>query len=111
MTIENKTVETTVFIKNGIAKTYVWIRLNSLYPCAPIIQTPKLVKIKNKAAPEIAPDILKIVDLLKNLEIKPIKRTLPHVNKIVEWNPINKSVNDKASTTTGIYLIPNTAGI
>ena len=54
------------------------------YPYDPPNQTPKLLTKKNITAPIKAPKILNIIDLLKYLEIKPIKMILPDVNNIVE---------------------------
>jgi hypothetical protein len=44
------------------------------------------------------------------LDIRPIKRTLPHVKKIVECNPITMSVAINAKITKGINEVPNITG-
>ena len=56
------------------------------------------------------PTIIYSLRYKKYFEINPINRTLPHVKKIVEWNPITKSVNAKDSIIAGMYLVPNIAG-
>ena len=48
---------------------------------------------------------------MKKLEIKPIKITLPQVKKIVEWNPIIKSVKKKLKIKAGINFNPKIAGM
>ena len=79
------------------------------YP--PVIQTPKLVMIKNANAPDKAPITLIEIDLEKNLVIYPINKTLPQVNNVVEWNPINISVTAKQIATIGTNLNPKKTGI
>ena len=50
-----------------------------VYPYEPKDQTPKFVMIKNKHAPSKDPEILLNMFFEKNLEVRPIKITLPHV--------------------------------
>ena len=52
-----------------------------MYPYAPRDHTPKFVITKNNNAPSKAPEILVFMFEIKNLDISPIKRTLPQVNK------------------------------
>ena len=53
-----------------------------MYPYDPKDQTPKFVTIKNKHAPNNAPEILLIIVDFKYFEKSPIKITLPHVKKV-----------------------------
>ncbi len=70
----------------------------------------KFVTIKKITTPSKHPKILFFVLVKKNLDINPIKITLPHVNKVNPWRPINKSVIAKLRMSAGIYLRPSIAG-
>jgi len=51
-----------------------------VYPYKQRDHMPKFVIIKNNIAPTKSPKILVFTFLIKNLDISPIKRTLPQVN-------------------------------
>ena len=59
-----------------------------VYPYEPKDQTPKFVTIKKTQAPKSAPQILLSKVKVKNLDKRPIKRTLPQVKKV-----INQTIN------------------
>ena len=66
--------------------------------------------MKNIQAPRSDPEILENIVFEKNFERKPITITLPHVNKVKEWKPINISVIKKLKIKAGKNLTPKTAG-
>ena len=74
-------VEIKLYAKNGKARVQQAIKPFKLYPYAPRDQTPKFVTIKNKQAPDNAPEILPKIDDTKNFEASPIIATLPQVKK------------------------------
>ena len=72
-----------------------------VYPYEPKDQTPKFVMIKNKHAPSKDPEILLNMFFEKNLEVRPIKITLPHVKRVTSWKPMIKSVNTNPINRAG----------
>ena len=56
------------------------------------------------------PDNLEKIDFKKNLEIIPIKITLPHVKNTTLWNPIIKSVMMNEISNEGKNFLPKIAG-
>ena len=72
--------------------------------------TVKFVNTKKIKAPKSDPEILEIIVDIKNFETKPIIITLPQVNNVSEWKPINKSVIKKLIIKAGKNFIPKTAG-
>lgn len=81
---ENIKVESTEYPKNGKPKTYADnnpFKLNAYIP--EIIQTPKLVTMKNTTAPSRAAEILEKIFFKKKFENNPIIKTEPQVNNMV----------------------------
>lgn len=76
---ENNRVDIKLYVKKGIAKVKHKYKPFKLYPYIPEAQTPKLVTTKKIHAPNNAPQILNFIFFKKNGEIKPINKTLPHV--------------------------------
>ena len=68
-----------VLAKKGIAKIKHKYKPSIECPYIPEVQTPKLVITKKMQAPNIAPLILNFIFFAKNGDIKPINKTLPHV--------------------------------
>jgi len=66
--------------------------------------------MKNKHAPNNAPDILVNIFDDRKFEISPIIITEPQVKKVVLCIPINRSVIAKAKIKAGMNFIPKIIG-
>mgnify|MGYP004170486941 CR=1 FL=1 len=108
---ENIKVESAEKPKNGKPNKYADnnpFKFNVYIP--EVIQTPKLVTMKNIIAPSRAPEILKKIFFRKKFENNPIIKTEPQVNNMVLWNPIKRSVIKKLDIRASIYFLPKNAG-
>ena len=80
---EKNKVDIIEYVKKGIANKKHLCKPSSVNPYIPVDQTPKLVTMKKMTAPNKAPLILLRMFSVKNVDINPIKKTLPQV----QWVP------------------------